>query len=90
MQKQHHCEKKTAVAWSLKNTTYPVRLVIKYLFQRRIGSVGFFLAHLRPDGGGEQAGGVEPTQRDFHFHCDFSGYRRLIFNVFISLDLSFH
>ena len=39
MQKHRHCEKKTAVAWS-------VRLVIKHLFQRRIGSVGFFLAHL--------------------------------------------
>ena len=31
-----------AVAWSLKCTTYPVRLVVKHLFRVRIRYVGFF------------------------------------------------
>ena len=91
MRKQRKNEKKTAVAWSLKYTTYPVRLVIKNLFRVQIGYVVFFLAHLRLGWGGEQAGGVEPTHRDFHFRCNFSGYRRPILFLYhyICLSISF-
>ena len=69
-----------------------MRLVIKYLFRRRIGSVGFFLAHLRPGwGGGKQAGGVEPTHRDFRFAVisqakDIQFFMFLNHKIFLSIS----
>ena len=82
MRKKRKNEKKTAVAWSLKYTTYPVRLVIKHLFWVRIGYVGFFGPPEAGMGGGAGRWSGAHTQR-FSFLLRFLGLPTPDFLMFL-------
>ena len=88
MRKIEKTRKKTAVTWSLKYTTYPVRLVIKHLFRVQIGYVVFFFGPPEAGlGGGSRQVEWSPHTEIFIFAAISRATDARFFNVFISLDL---